>query len=1420
MALTKVSGDFIQDGSITQGHLHASHGITTSDIGEGSNLYFTTARVDSRIGDLSTSDLSEGTNLYYTQARFNTAFAAKSTSDLSEGTNLYYTDARVGSYLTTNSYATQSYVNTQVSNLVDSAPSTLDTLNELAAALGDDANFSTTVTNSIATKMPLAGGTFTGQVIFPSAATTKPVLPNGFISRNDLDDTSGRHDIWGISERYYPSNSTAGDAWGIQWSGTPNDIVFVGGGTDRFTVSLDEGNITAGGTITASGGNSTQWNTAYGWGNHASAGYLTSYTETDTLQTVTNRGATTTNAITLSGNSNGLYFTGGNNRIYFSGYRAMEGNTTGTSLQIGEGYSLITIQDLLYVDEDIRSKGQIRATGWYNQPSSSVTGHAVEIGVSPNTSTEGYILSYSRDNSTYGDLNFDAVNYHFNNRSSGTFEVEGSVRTPIFYDSDNTGYYCNPNSTSKFNLLQINNGGTSNQRIEFYDTNTSGYAALRFYFNSSEQSTMHVFGSTWSSSNWPSNSAGAINLSGYNGVTFGAWNSPGGWVYNSGQAQFQDSVRSPIFYDSNDTGYYINPNGQSKIRNNNAQEALIIEGDYPQLTIRRTSVADASIHFDAGFSKKFNVGPGAGGAEEDEFGFAIYSGPRGTHYGTPFRISADTGYVQVGDKDHPAYPLDILGTAYSSADFRAPIFYDSNDTNYYLNPNSTSQISQMAIGTTSWDTASLQLDVAGNASFRSGFYMGISTNNVNSWSGRIYVSGSSQYWNGQAWSFNGTGWGGGNYWTLDNSGNSIAYGSHRAPIFYDSNDTTYYIDPNSTGAISAIKTAGGAQIGTSTSHKLTVAGNGNYMNINYDQIWNAGGNLHLQYSSSGNIDMNHGGGYAFSRTSLRAPVFYDYNNTNFYADPNSISVMYRVKDDHGNEMYSRKHSGSDFANGTLVQTDITSNTTHGPSFVLEATGKSYSSEPPFSFMVQGYLYNNGIINYSGIHFGKPGFSTMKVFDYNGKLAFWWPRVSYWNSFDVHVRDAGGDTHNLVTGISNSAEPSSSKKVSVTMRVSPIHDYNYSTGALYAGLYYDSNDTNYYVNPNSTSRIRKTNLVASGSGWDDGLNLYSSDASNRWNLLVDDGASDMFRIAYNNSEKFRIQTDGEVFTLGTGQAGSDFRAPIFYDSNDTNYFIDPRTATNGFKFYSGAGAFYLRGQTHWDNQPGIDLSGGTSEFRFSSTGGNLNLRTDGWVIAHDYVQSLGQMYATIYYDQNNTAYYTRPASSSNMYSIYTASFIQVGASGYSNLWLGGQSGNYFRFHTNNSDTYFDANVGNIYWRQGSSTRFYFYMTTANMTINGTLTQNSDERIKENIVEIPNALEKIDAMRGVYYNRTDINTEAKKVGLIAQEVETVLPEVVLEAPDTGLKSVAYAELTALLINGIKEQQVIIDDLKARIETLENQ
>jgi len=81
----------------------------------------------------------------------------KTVDGASSGLDADLLDGQHGSYYT-------AYADTAVANLADSAPATLNTLNELAAALGDDASFSTTVTNSIATKLPLAGGTMTGDI--------------------------------------------------------------------------------------------------------------------------------------------------------------------------------------------------------------------------------------------------------------------------------------------------------------------------------------------------------------------------------------------------------------------------------------------------------------------------------------------------------------------------------------------------------------------------------------------------------------------------------------------------------------------------------------------------------------------------------------------------------------------------------------------------------------------------------------------------------------------------------------------------------------------------------------------------------------------------------------------------------------------------------------------------------------------------------------------------------------------------------------------------------------------------------------------------------------------------------------------------------------------------------------------------------
>lgn len=90
--------------------------------------------------------------------------AVKTVDGAASGLDADLLDGQHGAYYT-------GYTDTAVANLVSSAPSTLDTLNELAAALGDDANFSTTVTNSIATKLPLAGGTMTGNIVMASSQT-------------------------------------------------------------------------------------------------------------------------------------------------------------------------------------------------------------------------------------------------------------------------------------------------------------------------------------------------------------------------------------------------------------------------------------------------------------------------------------------------------------------------------------------------------------------------------------------------------------------------------------------------------------------------------------------------------------------------------------------------------------------------------------------------------------------------------------------------------------------------------------------------------------------------------------------------------------------------------------------------------------------------------------------------------------------------------------------------------------------------------------------------------------------------------------------------------------------------------------------------------------------------------------------------
>jgi hypothetical protein len=143
--------------------------------------------------------------------------------------------------------------------------------------------------------------------------------------------------------------------------------------------------------------------------------------------------------------------------------------------------------------------------------------------------------------------------------------------------------------------------------------------------------------------------------------------------------------------------------------------------------------------------------------------------------------------------------------------------------------------------------------------------------------------------------------------------------------------------------------------------------------------------------------------------------------------------------------------------------------------------------------------------------------------------------------------------------------------------------------------------------------------------------------------------------------------------------------------------------------------------------------------------------------------------------------------------------------------------------------FNADVGNV----DADTQIQFYIdntekmvlsssalsVTGEITASGDVTAFSDERLKSNITTIEDALDKVKAMRGVMFDKTDsLSGDLRQsIGVIAQEVEQVLPEVVHNDSNTGYKSVAYGNIVGVLIEAIKEQQSQIENLIQEVEFL---
>ena len=129
------------------------------------------------------------------------------------------------------------------------------------------------------------------------------------------------------------------------------------------------------------------------------------------------------------------------------------------------------------------------------------------------------------------------------------------------------------------------------------------------------------------------------------------------------------------------------------------------------------------------------------------------------------------------------------------------------------------------------------------------------------------------------------------------------------------------------------------------------------------------------------------------------------------------------------------------------------------------------------------------------------------------------------------------------------------------------------------------------------------------------------------------------------------------------------------------------------------------------------------------------------------------------------------------------------------------------------------AGTMFFTTGVTADAYKWYggTTQAATLSGTgtftcisLTETSSKRYKENINTLDNALYKVICLRGVSYNRKENTT--KEIGVIAEEVEQILPEVINYNKENQADSVSYGRLTAVLIEAIKEQQQQIEELKS--------
>ena len=628
-----------------------------------------------------------------------------------------------------------------------------------------------------------------------------------------------------------------------------------------------------------------------------------------------------------------------------------------------------------------------------------------------------------------------------------------------------------------------------------------------------------------------------------------------------------------------------------------------------------------------------------------------------------------------------------------------------------------------------------------------------------------------------------------------------------APIFYDSDNTGYYVDAASNSALYQITTGVGINLNGGIALNgsgATLANSiGARLTESYGPLWNCdnsstwhhqviNGSMLCGFTAGGT---NWGSGKVVANSDMRATLFYDYSNTAYYVDPASGSVL-----------------GGNVS--ILGGRNITFDTSGGSITIKGDSGG----------------WGTGLYFLGSAGTNRGGFGALGGGD---GLSYLWAGNAYNNAA-------------LYLYASNYAE---------------------SPGSFRAPIFYDSNNTNYYCDPASTSVL---NVVAGYSlrniedvSIDTPYGIYfSSNFNTDYAIYREAGAWSSpypdLRIAFYTGIKMgaeatyggmRFYNTSSMATqvmsinnsadgLGTGnvyvnnslQAGSSLRAPIFYDTTNTAYYWNFADGSQSNIYTYIAGLAYYQCQYGSGAYSGAVTSpplqvfssdGGTAMMSFHRSGAyaiNMGLDPDnflrigGWsAAANRWVLDgsgnnwvAGSFRAPIFYDSNNTSFYVDPQGGS---AFQGALIIGPNTSGkYTRFGGNGGATDMCTVSASNGNLHLDAETGsNIYlaWYNTSTVN-----VGGSVVANGNITAYSDIRVKDNVETIPSALDKLDQIRGVTYTRTDLeDKERRYAGVIAQEIEQVLPEAVFENEE--YKSVDYNATIGLLIQAVKE---LTDKVKA--------